>query len=100
MTLKLVPLLLKPETLSLLAPDAFTMLIGSFCQVVSEIDPVCPFRVAKEFEKCAVPKFANGSIPPEYGASMIHSAELRAALCDVNVMLKLPPVVALASSKV
>ncbi len=48
-----------------------------------------PFAV--QFEKLTVPKSASGKIPPEEGASAIHSAEPRFAFREVCVVVNVQP---------
>src|ERR1043165_7562643 len=69
----------------------------SLVQAPSRMDPVCPFPVANEPEKFAVPKFASGWIWQEArqreGASATHSADELASPDWAFDVVNDPPVV-------
>ncbi len=60
MTEKLAPPLDRGEGWAFVVPDV-AIVIASYCHAASSIVPVCPFKVAWEFEKYTVPKSASGS---------------------------------------
>jgi len=59
-----------------------TMVSGSYCHMPSLIVPVCRLMVADAPVNGITPKFASGNVPPDHGASTIHSAEERLAAPD------------------
>jgi len=63
------------------------MLIEAFAPAELSMGPTAPLIVAEAPLIVAVPKFASGKIPPDEGASTIHSAEERSALLDVCVVV-------------
>src|SRR5439155_4847379 len=90
-SLKAVPVASSALVCALSAPPAFTMSMRSACQAASPIVPVWPETVALAPVKEIVPKLASGSTPPDHGASMTHSAELRAAFAFCVVVKVHPP---------
>lgn len=85
MIAKLVPSVERAEGWAFTVPEFVTIVMDCTFVPNEPMFPVTPPMVAKFVELTAVlsvpqltvPKFASGRIPPEYGASVIHSAELR-----------------------